>query len=80
MPRGKNLMLYLALLICGGVLATVSGGDARSQNSVEASKERPNTDKAAAKIHGRLRLRVRQARMETSQGNHAQPRASVQHG
>ena len=49
MTRGKNLMLYLALLICGGVLATVSGGDARSQNSVEASKERPNTDKAAAK-------------------------------
>jgi uncharacterized low-complexity protein len=49
MTRGKPLMLYLALLICGGVLATVYGSDARSQNSVEASKERPNTDNAAAK-------------------------------
>jgi len=42
-------MFYPALLICGGVLATVCGSDARSQNSVEASKERPHTDKATAK-------------------------------
>ena len=48
MTRGKNLMLCLALLICGGVLPTVYGSDARSQTSVEASKERPNTEKKAA--------------------------------
>ena len=47
MTRSKNLMFYPALLICGGVLATAYGSDARSQSSVEAAKERP--DKAAAK-------------------------------
>ena len=42
-------MFYPALLICGGVLATVCGTEAYSQNSVEATKERPNTDKTASK-------------------------------
>ena len=42
-------MFYPALLICGGVLATVCGTESYSQNSVEATKERSNTDKTASK-------------------------------
>jgi len=49
MTRSKRLMFYPALLICGGVLAAGYGSNVLSQNSVEASKGRPNTDKAAAK-------------------------------
>lgn len=50
MKRIKKFMFLPALLICGGVLATGYGSDAFSQSSVDATKERPTTDKAASKI------------------------------
>jgi hypothetical protein len=49
MTRSKHWLIYPALLICGGLPATVCGSEASSATNAAATKERASADKSASK-------------------------------